>query len=240
MPEVAKARFYVENLYAQIADDLIRRIASGAFAAGSTLPPDTDLAKEYGVAPNTVRRALEHVAELRLIDRRKGRVATVNDVVGWRQVTTLISTKDREGNRILGVFEQRNARVEMASNTVSEALQYRNPRPILRFDRFRTHEGRCFMVEDVHVTVRQNELEGDQEHLDTLAREIWWNREVAQAKRERLWVETAVEADLDLLGLPFGQPVLCIERVLFGTRNQPLEYRIGRCNFGTDLFYVSD
>lgn len=234
-----RARFHVENLHSQIADDLIRRIASGGFPAGSALPPDADLAQEYGVAPNTLRRALDHIADLQLIDRRKGRVATVADVVAWRRVSTLISTMDLQGNRVLGDFDQRNARVEMPPETVSVALRQKMPRAILRFDRFRSHLGRRFMVEDVYLPVRHDDLQGDQDQLDRIAREIWWNREVAQAKRERLWLEEAGEADVELLGISRGSSVLCIERIIFGARNMPLEYRIGRCNFGSDLVYVS-
>lgn len=235
----SRARFHVENLHSQIADDLIRRIASGNLAAGSALPPDAELASEYGVAPNTLRRALDHVAELQLIDRRKGRVATVGDVVAARRTSTLISTMDLQGNRVLGDFEQRNARIEQAPQTASVALRQKVPKPVLRFERLRSHNGRCFMVEDVYLPIRYGDLEGDQDHLDKLVREIWWQREVAQAKRERLWLEDANEADVRLLGVSAGRSVLCVERVLFGARNLPLEYRVGRCNFGPDLVYVS-
>jgi DNA-binding GntR family transcriptional regulator len=49
------------TVWRQVADDIAADIGSGRLAPGWKLPPETELAETYGVARNTVRRA---VAEL--------------------------------------------------------------------------------------------------------------------------------------------------------------------------------
>lgn len=52
----------LQLVYEQVADHLALRIEAGELAPGSRLPPERDLAEEYGVAYNTLRKA---IAELR-------------------------------------------------------------------------------------------------------------------------------------------------------------------------------
>lgn len=49
------------TVWRQVADDIEADISSGLLAPGWKLPPETELAESYGVARNTIRRA---VAEL--------------------------------------------------------------------------------------------------------------------------------------------------------------------------------
>ena len=59
--------------YRHIAAALRERIAAGEFAAGATIPSEAALCVEYGVARNTVRRALEQLADEGLIVVQPGR-----------------------------------------------------------------------------------------------------------------------------------------------------------------------
>lgn len=56
--------------YVEIADDIQARIAAGELPLGARLPGEGDLAREYGVASHTARRAV------RLL-RERGLVATL-------------------------------------------------------------------------------------------------------------------------------------------------------------------
>lgn len=57
----------------QIADDLREQIRTGRIAVGTRLQSQTDLAKEYGVVPNTLRAALRELASEGLISTRSTR-----------------------------------------------------------------------------------------------------------------------------------------------------------------------
>lgn len=57
-------------VYVQVADDIAARIGAGELRPGARLPAERDLAAEYGVAYDTVRRATALL-------RRRGLIITV-------------------------------------------------------------------------------------------------------------------------------------------------------------------
>lgn len=59
-------------LYAQIADDLEREMASGRLAIGERLPSEHALAEAYGVGRPTVRQATESLVRSGMLRRRRG------------------------------------------------------------------------------------------------------------------------------------------------------------------------
>lgn len=60
-------------VWPQVADDIERDIASGALRPGTRLPTEDELAVQYGVARNTVRRAVEALRERGLLETFHGR-----------------------------------------------------------------------------------------------------------------------------------------------------------------------
>ena len=59
-------------LYQQIAELLIRDIASGRLIEGERLPPERDMAANLGIAVGTLRQALKSLTEKGLLDRVQG------------------------------------------------------------------------------------------------------------------------------------------------------------------------
>lgn len=58
--------------YVQIAEMMIREIASGRIADGARLPPERSMAAELGIAVGTLRKALADLADKGLLDRVQG------------------------------------------------------------------------------------------------------------------------------------------------------------------------
>mgnify|MGYP001627222490 CR=1 FL=1 len=65
------------KLHAQVADDLVRRIRSGEWPVGSTLPSEAALSAEAGVSRHTLRHALRTLRDRGLIAMRQGAPSTV-------------------------------------------------------------------------------------------------------------------------------------------------------------------
>jgi len=65
--------------YQQVADDLRRGIKGGRYKAGDQLPSGRELARRYGIAPMTVRHALDILKSEGLIVSRQGRAVFVRD-----------------------------------------------------------------------------------------------------------------------------------------------------------------
>src|SRR4029077_8104051 len=60
-------------LYFQIEQELASLITSGALAPGSQLPSEEELVQRYGVSRTTVRKAVQELERLGLIEIRRGR-----------------------------------------------------------------------------------------------------------------------------------------------------------------------
>lgn len=59
--------------YMRVADDIAARITSGELRSGARLRAERDLAEHYGVAYNTIRRAMKELRERGLIATIHGR-----------------------------------------------------------------------------------------------------------------------------------------------------------------------
>ena len=56
-----------EYLWRRVADHLAARIEAGDLAPGARLPRELDVADEYGVSHNTVRRAMAELRRLGMV-----------------------------------------------------------------------------------------------------------------------------------------------------------------------------
>ena len=59
-------------IYIQIAELITREISAGHLAEGERLPTEREMAKEYGVAVGTLRKALAKLTEQGFLERRQG------------------------------------------------------------------------------------------------------------------------------------------------------------------------
>src|SRR5262245_39030562 len=66
-------RFSTRPLHLQLRDALLGRIVAGEWQVGARMPSESKLAQEYGVSPDTVRKALDLLERERVLTRRQGR-----------------------------------------------------------------------------------------------------------------------------------------------------------------------
>jgi len=59
-------------LYHQLADILTEQIRSGTYKPGDVIPPETGMAKEYGIGRPTVRQATDILVRKGLLERKRG------------------------------------------------------------------------------------------------------------------------------------------------------------------------
>lgn len=93
-----------------LADRLVTAIAVGAYSPGERLPPERELAERLEVSRVTVRQALQQVAELGLIEVRRGRGGgSFVAAVSWEEVAPEAArrTLEVELPRLLDLFDYR-------------------------------------------------------------------------------------------------------------------------------------
>lgn len=67
--------------YLQIADDLRRRIESPEFAAGTALPAEGSLQREYQASRNTIREAVRLLVQQHLVETRAGQGTFITEEI---------------------------------------------------------------------------------------------------------------------------------------------------------------
>ena len=65
--------------YILVSNDLAARIQSGMYPAGSRMPAESQLIREYGVSRDTLRKALAVLEQEGYIQKARGREALVLD-----------------------------------------------------------------------------------------------------------------------------------------------------------------
>ena len=78
-------------IYVQLKEQILLLIVSGAYPAGSKLPPVRDMAAEASVNPNTLQKALSELERDGLVytQRTSGRYVTEDEMMIQNAKTTL-------------------------------------------------------------------------------------------------------------------------------------------------------
>ena len=90
MPTIELDRQSPLPLWAQLEEDLRRRIDQGEFSSGQ-FPTDLELTKTYGVSRHTVREAIRHLNRTGLLRRERGRGTVINQSEFEQSLGTLYS-----------------------------------------------------------------------------------------------------------------------------------------------------
>lgn len=69
-------------LYVQVADYVASQVASGQLRTGARLPPERELAEDYGVSYMTIRRAMKELRERGVVVSVHGKGTFVADNPG--------------------------------------------------------------------------------------------------------------------------------------------------------------
>ncbi|USD59510.1 MULTISPECIES: GntR family transcriptional regulator [Vibrio] len=81
-------------LYKKVMQDLKSRIDSEEFAIGDTLPTERDLIDAYSVSRITVRKAIEELVKLGLVEKRQGAGSTIIGKTMTGSMSNLRSTSE--------------------------------------------------------------------------------------------------------------------------------------------------
>ncbi|MEB2298927.1 GntR family transcriptional regulator [Lysinibacillus xylanilyticus] len=115
----------------KIENELIKSILAGVYSVGSTLPPERELAKEFGVGRPTIREALQRLGRGGWITGRKGMPAVVNDY--WRNgnLTTLVNIVENHrtitDEFIMYLLELRSS---LAPTYIRDAITFNQPKVV--------------------------------------------------------------------------------------------------------------
>lgn len=108
------------SAYAQVADDLRRKIATGALKAGQRLDGNARLAERYGVAAMTVRHALGVLRDEGLIVSQQGRGTFIASDLPDEETSARDHQMANELSEIKAALELINSRLDRLEGQVRE------------------------------------------------------------------------------------------------------------------------
>lgn len=219
-------------IYQRVKDALAARIAGGEWRPGETIPPEADLAAEFGVALGTVRKAIEGLVLQGLLDRRQGRGTFVRRADFGNTLFRFFRHTGKGGAPLAPKARLLGRRVAEAGRGPAKALGLRPEDRVLRLSRLRLVDDEPLVVEEIALPLPRFaallELPADQfgDLLYPLYERVA-GVAVARAS-EHIGFDYASAAAARALGIATDEPVVVIERVAFGFDETALEWRRSR------------
>lgn len=230
----AKHALGFRPLYMQVQDLLIQRLASGEWRAGGMLPSEPELAGMYNVSQGTIRKALDKMALLNLVVRRQGKGTFVSSHTAHRALFHFFHVVGDDGSRQLPESQVLSCRTRRATRQEAEQLALDEKARVVVIESLRSLNQRPTITETIVVSesLFPGLGRGAGRDLPSTLYAYYEQRygvTIVNAV-ERLRAELASARDIELLGLPRGAPVLVIDRIAFGHKKLPVEWRVSRCD----------
>lgn len=213
-------------LWAQVLEDLRRRLDGGEFA--TQFPTDNDLIDHYGVSRHTVREAVRRLQDEGVVNRERGRgtfvtAPAIERTWGTGVVYSLFRSVESQG------YEQRSEVLDLSETTddaVADRLALAPGAPLVRLERLRLVDGKPLAHDVVWLpaSVARPLLDVDFTHTalyDELAARCGVR---PTAGSERVHAVVPDRALGDLLGLGPRQAAFAMERTSHA-RDEPVEWR---------------
>lgn len=224
-------------LYLQLRAALVERIATGEWGPGTAIPNESDLAREFGVSPGTIRKALHLMENEHLVTRRQGRGTFVNDQGSEELSIRFTNIRGADGERVSGEAKSAEITEAMADKAECERLRLRMHEPVYRIRRIRFHQDQPFMVEQASMPAALfpglASNGGASHRLVALAQK---HGLLLGSAEERLSIDAASADVAEALGIPPAAQIMVLDRVVQTLDGRPIEWRVGRCHLAKGYY----
>lgn len=218
--------------YQQLRDRLAALIADGTLRPGEALPSEAAIAADHGLAPGTVRKAIDLLEQAGLVERQQGRGTFVRRADFAHSLFRFFRHTGSDGailkpeGRLLSRRRQRAGKTEAARLAVAPGTE------LLHLRRLRLAGGRPLLYERIWLEAARFAplAELPLAEWDDLLYPLYeraCGQLVARA-RDTLGTARADRETARMLGVEPGEVVIEIARVAFGYDDRPLEYRVSR------------
>jgi GntR family transcriptional regulator len=237
---ITATRFSTRPLYLQVRDALAERIAGGEWKPGAVLPNEGDLARESGVSPGTMRKALDLLEAERLVTRRQGRGTFVNDQSSEELAVRYSNIRGRDGARLIDQIRTLDVLEAAAGEDQCARLRLRSHERVYRVRRLRLAGGAPYMLEEVAMPVALfpglSGQKSPSHRIVVLAQQFGI---LLGSGEERVTIGSASPEVAEALQLPAESPILILDRLVLTLDGRPAEWRLGHCRI-SDKYYLAE
>ena len=237
---IMTSRFSTRPLYLQVRDALGERIAGGEWKPSTAIPNEGDLARQFGVSPGTMRKALDLLEAERLLTRRQGRGTFVNDQSSEELAVRYSNIRGKDGAHVAGEVElldhrgsrRQRGRVHAIALAHARAGLPHPPRASQRRQAVHArgggHAGR--------VVPRLVGEDAPSHRIVVLAQQFGI---LLGRGEERITIGSASPEVAKTLRVEPATPLLNLDRVVCTLDGRPVEWRLGQCRIG-DTYYLAE
>lgn len=228
-------------LYAQVKDQLIRRLVDGTWQPGMNIPSEQELARQLSVSQGTVRKALDAMTAENLLVRRQGRGTFVAEPEDARILFQFFRLTDDNGTGEDAFPQSRllSCTTEPATEQEAVALSISPGSEVWRIERVRQIRGQSIIAESITIPAATYPGFADLSEIPNNIYRLYstrWGITIAKAD-EQLKAILCNERDAAALGCAVGEPLLLITRIARDLEGNPVELRTSRC-LTTDTHYA--
>jgi GntR family transcriptional regulator len=218
--------------YEQIREHLRLCISGGEWAPGAALPAETDLAKEYGVALGTMRKAIELVVKDGLLERSHGKGTFVRSEMQHASMFRFFRFREHAGDQAPAIPRTviHDLREVTLEPHIVERLSTGRARRgifILRTRKFADGPG---LLERIWLPYQpfKDLLNVERTAFGDLLYPFYRQRCGVAITRasETISFGALTKKDAALIGMAEGAPVAVIERTAFSLSGAAVEFRI--------------
>ena len=227
-------KFMTQPLYVQLRQALTQRISSGMWKPGDALPNEADLAREYGLSPGTVRKALDWMEQANLVVRQQGRGTFVCDPASDSLVLRYENICTPAGQPVRGQPQLLSFTTGEPTSAERERLLLRPGVAVHRIRQMRNADGRPLLVKDVALSAALFPNIDETSYSISAAARV--SGVLLGRAEERIAIEKAEAPFAELLGVSPGTPVLRLDRIVYAIDERPVEWRLSRCHLGDNVY----
>ncbi|HSN19570.1 MAG TPA: GntR family transcriptional regulator [Usitatibacter sp.] len=219
-------------LYEEVRARLIEGMSHGAWRPGEAIPSESELARMFGVAVGTVRKAVDTLVAEQVLVRRQGKGTFVTSHDGRRLMFHFFHIVERGGGKTYPEVRTLDFRRDRADAEAAAALGIAPADKVIRIRNLLSLGGRPAIVDD--ITIPAELFPGLTEKIflarDNTIYHLYQSRYGINVLRtdERLRAVLASREMAALLQVAPGAPLLEIRRVALTFRDRPVELRLSR------------
>lgn len=221
-------------IYQQLSDLFVKKIQQGQWDESRAIPAEHDLAAEYGVAPGTVRKAIEALVAAGYLVRKQGSGTYVRRANFGNALFRFFRHTDQQGRMLAPVSRILSVSRDVATSRVAEKLRLDPSQgeglQIIRLMRLRQVSEEPLLFEDICVSALRFKalIDADPATFGDLLYPMYdslCNVRVQRAT-ETISFGRASREVARYLQVPKDEPVAVIERLAYDINDQPVEWRV--------------
>jgi GntR family transcriptional regulator len=229
-------------LYQQIKVLLVQGLETGEWKPGEAIPSELELAARFGVSQGTVRKAIDELAAENHLVRRQGKGTYVATHAEPRTLFRFLRLKPNDGAEEYPESRLIECRRARAGAEVARLLDLKPGDGVMLIRRVLVFGGEPTVLDEISLpatifkglsAAKFNEYRGSMYNLF----ETEFGTRMIRAD-EKLRAVAAEAPACEVLGVPEGAPLLCVDRVSFTYGDRPVEFRRGL--YRTDKHYYQN